>query len=184
MDVVALVAGIIGAVTGTVGAITAVISIRVARRSATAEETSAIATRTATEVAQQQLAIERDRHRAELAGHHQATAPALEGRIKRPDEPDRSGQAQLEIRVTYASELQSLTVIFPARSPAMPPGRERLMEQWIQYPEAGNAIIDAGHPARLKVAVSGEPEPFTIQVIPHADRGLKWDPLPVQVTFA
>lgn len=177
------VVGIVGAVTGIVGTITAVISIRIARRSATADEASAIATKTATEVAQQQLAIERDRHHAELAQRHQAAAPALEGRIRRPDEPYRSGQAQLEIRVTDASELVSLAAIFPSGSPAMPYGRERLMEQWIQYPEVGNAIIDAGHPARLKVAVSGKPEPFTIQVIAHADRGLKWDRFPVQVTF-
>ncbi|HEX9356527.1 MAG TPA: hypothetical protein VF933_22280, partial [Streptosporangiaceae bacterium] len=133
MDVVALVVGIVGAVTGMVGAITAVISIRIARRSATADEASAIATKTATEVAQQQLAIERDRHHAELAQRHQAAAPALEGCITRPDEPHRSGQAQLEIRVTDASELVSLVAIFPAGSPAMPYGREQLMEQWIQY---------------------------------------------------
>jgi hypothetical protein len=187
LDVFALAVGIVGAVTGIAGVITATISIRIARRSATADETSAIAAKTATEIAQQQLAIERDRHRAELAERHQATAPALEGRIRRPDEPYGSEivQAELEIRVTDTSELLSLTVIFPARSPAMPRGKERLMEQWIPYPEAGNAIIDAGHPARLNVTVSGNPEfePFTIQVIAHADYGLKWDRLPVQVTF-
>lgn len=146
VDVVALVVGIVGAVTGIAGVITAVISIRLARRSATADEASAIATKTATDVAQQQLAIERDRHRAEVVQRHQAAAPALEGRIRWPHVPNRSGEVQLEIRVTDASELMSLTAIFPADSPAMPFGRERLMEQWVQYPEVGSAVIDAGHP--------------------------------------
>jgi hypothetical protein len=60
----------------------------------------------------------------------------------------------------------------------MPFGRERLSEQWVQHPEVGNAIIDAGHPARLKVTIKGDQEAFMIQVIAHADRGLQWDRAP------
>lgn len=62
MDVTALVIAIIGAATSVTGVVTAVISIRIARRTATAGDVTAIATKTATEVAQKQLAIERDRH--------------------------------------------------------------------------------------------------------------------------
>jgi hypothetical protein len=58
VNVAALVIAIIGATTGVAGVVTAVISIRIAGRSATAGDVSAIATKTATEVAQKQLAIE------------------------------------------------------------------------------------------------------------------------------
>ena len=75
MDVAALVIAIIGATTGMAGVVTAVISIRIAGRSATAGDVVAIATKTATEVAQKQLAIERNRHRHELEQRHKDAAP-------------------------------------------------------------------------------------------------------------
>jgi len=75
MYVAALVISIVGATTGVAGVVTAVIGIRISRRSAAAAEASAIAAKTATEVAQKQLAIERDRHLHELDQRHEDAAP-------------------------------------------------------------------------------------------------------------
>ena len=61
---------------------------RIARRSATAGDITAIATKTATEVAQKQLAIERDRHRQELEQRHVDAAPALAGHVVKNDGND------------------------------------------------------------------------------------------------
>ncbi len=63
-----------------------------ARRSAAAAEAGAIAATTATEVAQKQLAIERDRRRHELDQRHEEAAPALEGHVVRPRGNDGAGR--------------------------------------------------------------------------------------------
>jgi hypothetical protein len=184
MDVTALVIAIIGAIAGVAGVVTAVISILIARRSATAADVTAIATKTATEVAQKQLAIERDRHQHELEQRHEDAAPALEGHVVKNDGNDGDGHARLEIRVTNSVQLTSVTLILPASAPVIPHGRPRMMmEQWIQFPEASRGQIEVGRPAHWNVDFVGKLQPFEVLVIAHADRGMKWERLPVRVVF-
>lgn len=139
MDVTALVIAIIGATTGVAGVVTAVISIRIARRSATAGDVTAIATKTATEVAQKQLAIERDRHHHELEQRHEDAAPALAGHVVKNDGNDGDGHARLEIRVTNSVRLTTVTLILRASAPVSLHGRTSMMEQWAQFPEPAAA---------------------------------------------
>ena len=181
MDVTALVTAIIGATTGVAGVVTAVISIRIARRSATAGDVTAIATKTATEVAQKQLAIERDRHHHELEQRHEDAAPGWRARVRRRDDGD--GHARLEIRVTNSVRLTTVTLILPASAPVSLHGRTSMMEQWAQFPEAGSGQIEVGRPARWNVDLAGRPQPFEVLAIAHADYGMKWDRLPVRVVF-
>ena len=183
MDVTALVIAIIGATTGVAGVVTAVISIRIARRSATAGDVTAIATKTATEVAQKQLAIERDRHRHELEQRHEDAAPALAGHVVKNDGNDGDGHARLEIRVTNSVRLTTVTLILPASAPVSLHGRTSMMEQWAEFPEAGSGQIEVGRPARWDVDLAGRPQPFEVLAIAHADYGMKWDRLPVRVVF-
>jgi hypothetical protein len=183
MDVTALVIAIIGAATGVAGVVTAVISIRIARRTATAGDVTAIATKTATEVAQQQLAIERDRHHHELEQRHEDDAPALAGHIVKNDGDDGDGHARLEIHVTNSVRLTTVTIILPASAPVSLHGRSPMMEQWAQFPETGSGQIEVGRPARWNVDLAGRPQPFDVLVIAHADYGMKWDRLPVRVAF-
>ena len=183
MDVTALVIAIIGATTGVAGVVTAVISIRIARRSATAGDVTAIATKTATEVAQKQLAIERDRHRHELAQRHEDAAPALAGHVVKNDGNDGDGHARLEIRVTNSVRLTTVTLILPPSAPVSLHGRASMMEQWAEFPEAGSGQIEVGRPARWDVDLAGRPQPFEVLAIAHADYGIKWDRLPVRVVF-
>lgn len=147
MDVAALVIAVIGATTGVAGVVTAVISIRIAGRSATAGDVSAIATKTATEVAQKQLAIERDRHRHELEQRHEDAAPALAGHVVKNDGNDGAGHARLEIRVTNSVRLTTVTLILPAFAPVSLHGRASMMEQWAEFPE-GRQRPDRGWPPR------------------------------------
>jgi hypothetical protein len=151
MDVTALVLVIIGAATGVAGVVTAVISIRIARRSAKAGDVTAIATKTATEVAQKQLAIERDRHHHELEQRHEDAAPALAGHVIKNDGNDSDGHARLEIRVTNSVRLTTVTLILPASAPVSLHGRDSMMEQWAQFPEVGSGQIEVGRPARWNV---------------------------------
>ena len=151
MDVTALVIAIIGATTGVAGVVTAVISIRIAGRSATAGDVVAIATKTATEVAQKQLAIERDRHRHELEQRHKDAAPALAGHVVKNGGNDGAGHARLEIRVTNSVRLTTVTLILPASAPVSLHGRTSMMEQWAAFPEAGIGQIEVGRPARWDV---------------------------------
>jgi hypothetical protein len=104
-----------------------VISIRIARRSATAGDVTAIATKTATEVAQKQLAIERDRHRHELEQRHEDAAPALAGHVVKNDGNDGDGHARLEIRVVNSVRLMTVTLILPASAPVSLHGRASMM---------------------------------------------------------
>ncbi len=179
----ALVISIVGATAGVAGAVTAVIGIRIARRSATAGEVSAIAAATATEVAQRQFAIERDRRRDEMDQRHEDAAPALEGHIVRPGGNDGAERLRLEIRVTNSVKLKTVTVILSASAPISPRGRAPLMEQWIQDAETGNGVIEVGRPAHWDVNLAGEPEPFTVLAIAHGDYGMMWHRRPVQVVF-
>ena len=182
MYVAALVISIVGAATGVAGVVTAVIGIRIARRSAAAAETSAKTATTATEVAQKQLAIERDRHLHELDQRHEDAAPTLEGHVVRPGGNDGAGRPRLEIRVTNSVRLRLVTVILPAGAPIRMHSRTPLAEQWIAYPEAGKAVIEIGRPAHWDVDVLGEPKPFTVLVIAHGDY-TTWDRRPVQIVF-
>ena len=156
MDVTALVIAIIGATTGVAGVVTAVISISIARRSATAGDITAIATKTATEVAQKQLAIERDRHRYELEQRDEDAAPALAGHVVKNDGNDGDGHARLEIRVTNSVRLTTVTLILPPSAPVSLHGRTSMMEQRGQFPEAGSGQIEVGRPARWDVDLVGE----------------------------
>jgi hypothetical protein len=183
MDVTALVIAIIGAATGVAGVVTAVISIRIARRSATAGDVTAIATKTATEVAQKQLAIEWDRHRHELEQRHEDAAPALAGHVVKNDGNDGDGHARLEIRVTNSVRLTTVTLILPASAPVSLHGRMSMMEQWAQFPETGSGQIEVGRPARWNVDLTGRSQPFEVLAIAHADYGMKWERLPVRVVF-
>ena len=183
MDVTALVIAIIGATTGVAGVVTAVISIRIAGRSATAGDVVAIATKTATEVAQKQLAIERDRHRHELEQRHKDAAPALAGHVVKNGGNDGAGHARLEIRVTNSVRLTTVTLILPASAPVSLHGRTSMMEQWAAFPEAGIGQIEVGRPARWDVDLAGRPQPFEVLAIAHAGYGMKWDRLPVRVVF-
>ncbi len=79
-------------------------------------------------------------------------------------------------------KLTTVTVIVPASAPISPHGRAPLVEQWIQYPEAGNGVIEVGRPAHWDVDVTGAPEPFTVLAIAHGDYAI-WDRRPVQVVF-
>jgi hypothetical protein len=137
MDVTALVIMIIGAATGVAGVVTAVISTRIARRTATAGDITAIATKTATEVAQKQLAIERDRHHHELEQRHEDAAPTLAGHVVKNDD-DADGHARLEIHVTNSARLTTVTLILPASAPVSLHGRSSMMEQWVQFPATGS----------------------------------------------
>jgi hypothetical protein len=183
MDVTALVTAIIGATTGVAGVVAAVISIRIARRSATAGDVTAIATKTATEVAQKQLAIERDRHHHELEQRHEDAAPALAGHVVKNDGNDGDGDARLEIRVTNSVRLTTVTLILPASAPVSLHGRTSMMEQWAEFPATGSGQIEVGRPARWNVDLAGRPQPFEVLAIAHADYGMKWDRLPVRVVF-
>jgi hypothetical protein len=183
MDVTTLVIAIIGATAGVAGVVTGLISIRIAGRSATASDVSAIATKTATEVAQKQLAIERDRHRHELEQRHEDAAPALAGHVVKNDGNDGAGHARLEIRVTDSVRLTTVTLILPASAPVTLHGRDSMMEQRAQFPEAGSGQIEVGRPARWDVDLAGRPQPFDVLVIAHSDYGMKWDRLPVGVVF-
>jgi hypothetical protein len=183
MDVAALIIAIIGAATGVAGVVTAVISVRIAGRSATAGDISAIATKTATEVAQKQLAIERDRHHHELQQRHEGAAPALVGHVVRNDGNDGAGLARLEIHVTNSVRLTTLTLILPASAPVSLHGRGAMMEQWAQFPEAGSGQIEVGRPARWDVDLTGRLQPFEVLAIAHADYGMKWDRLRVRAVF-
>ena len=120
MDVTTLVIAIIGAATGVAGVVTAVISIRIVRRTATAGDVTAIATKTATEVAQQQLAIERDRHHHELEQRREDAAPALAGHVVKNDGDDGDGHARLEIHVMNSVRLTTVTIILPASRTGQP----------------------------------------------------------------
>ena len=147
MDVTALVIAIIGATTGVVGVVTAVISIRIARRSATAGDVTAIATKTATEVAQKQLAIERDRHHHELEQRHEDAAPALAGHVVKNDGNDGDGHAWLEIRVTNSVRLTTVTLILPA-SRAGQPARPHLDDGAVGPVSGDRQRPDRGWPPR------------------------------------
>jgi hypothetical protein len=177
MDVATLVIAIIGATTGVAGVVTAVISIRIARRSATAGDVTAIATKTATEVAQKQLAIERDRHHHELEQRHEDAAPALAGHVVKNG---GDGHARLEIRVTNSVRLTLVTLILPASAPVSLHGGTSMMEQWVQFPATGSGQIEVGRPARWNVNLTGRLQPFEVLVIAHADYGMKWDRAPSQ----
>lgn len=146
MDVTALVIAIIGAATGVAGVVTAVISIRIARRTATAGDVTAIATKTAAEVAQQQLAIERDRHHHELEQRREDAAPALAGHVVKNDVDDGDGHARLEIHVTNSVRLTTVTIILPVSASVSLHDRSSMMEQWAQFPATGSGQIEVGRP--------------------------------------
>jgi hypothetical protein len=141
------------------------------------------ATRLQTEVAQKQLAIERDRHHHELEQRHEDAAPALEGHVVKIDGNGAGGHARLEIRVTNSVRLTTVTLILPASAPVRQHGRTLMMEQWVQFPEAGSGQIEVGRPAHWNVDLTGRPQPFEVLVIARADYGMKWDRLPVRVVF-
>jgi hypothetical protein len=141
------------------------------------------ATRLQTEVAQKQLAIDRDRHHHELEQRHEDAAPALEGHVVKIDGNDGSGHARLEIRVTNSVRLTTVTLILPASAPVSLNRRMPMMEQWVQFPEAGSGQIEVGRPAHWNVDLTGRPQPFEVLAIAHADYGMKWDRLLVRVVF-
>jgi hypothetical protein len=163
--------------------VTAVISIRVARRTATAGDVTAIATKTATEVAQQQLAIERAAITTSWSSAARTPPPALAGRVVKNDVDDGDGHARLEIHITNSVRLTTVTIILPASAPVSLHGRSSMMEQWAQFPAIGSGQIEVGRPARWNVDLAGRPQPFDVLVIAHADYGMKWDRLSVRVVF-
>jgi hypothetical protein len=140
-------------------------------------------TATATDAALKQLVIERERQRAEFEQRKKDATPALEGHVVRSGGNQGTKRAQLEIRVMNSARLKTVTVIVPANAPISPRGRAWQMEQWIQYPEAGNGVIEIGRPAHWDVDVTGIPEPFMVLAIAHGDYGMKWDRCPVRVVF-
>jgi hypothetical protein len=112
-------------VISVISAIVAVSSVWFAGRSAAASEARALeAAKTATEIAQKQLAIERHRRRAELAQRHEADGPVPEGHVVRRDENDGAGQARLEIRVTNSVQVTLVSLTMPAQSPVSLHGRD------------------------------------------------------------